>query len=174
MTSRPIVNLGEAHPEQKSTGPDPLATGESPRAIGAEVGVEPEYWQCPALRHPFQYWARTNLRKWESICVSTIKRERALSRAKSKADAIAVRARTAAFTGKTEAARESGKQSKAALVRSNPDRRGRQLQLIPMSIGGVAVEKARKGQPLTLEEYVASHVGFLPGELSLERVVRQQ
>lgn len=47
---------------------------------------------------------------------------------------------------------------------SNWDRRGRRLQLIPMSIVVVAVEKAWKGQPLTLEEYIASHLGFLPGE----------
>lgn len=54
---------------------------------------------------------------------------------------------------------------------SNFERRRRRLLRIPMSVVTVAVEKARKGQPLTLQEYIASHLGFLPGEL--ERLEKQ-
>ena len=47
---------------------------------------------------------------------------------------------------------------------SNWERRKRRLQRIPMDVVLLGVAKARKGEPLTLEEYVASHLGFLPGE----------
>jgi hypothetical protein len=47
---------------------------------------------------------------------------------------------------------------------SNFERRKRRLQRIPMNVVYSAVAKARKGEPLTLEEYIASHLGFLPGE----------
>jgi len=33
-----------------------------------------------------------------------------------------------------------------------------------MDVVLLGVAKARKGEPLTLEEYIASHLGFLPGE----------
>jgi hypothetical protein len=33
-----------------------------------------------------------------------------------------------------------------------------------MDVVTSGVAKARKGDPLTLEEYIASHLGFLPGE----------
>ena len=47
---------------------------------------------------------------------------------------------------------------------SNFERRKRRLQRIPMEVVVSGVTKARKGEPLTLEEYIASHLGFLPGE----------
>ena len=47
---------------------------------------------------------------------------------------------------------------------SNWERRRRRLQRIPMDVVLLGVAKTRKGEPLTLEEYVASHLGFLPGE----------
>lgn len=47
---------------------------------------------------------------------------------------------------------------------SNWERRRRRLQRIPPEVVVSGLEKARKGQPLTLEEYVAANLGFLPGE----------
>ena len=56
---------------------------------------------------------------------------------------------------------------------SNFERRKRRLQRIPMDVVVSGVTKARKGEPLTREEYVASHLGFLPGERErLERRAR--
>ena len=50
-------------------------------------------------------------------------------------------------------------------TRSHFERRRRRLQRIPLSVVPVALEKDRKGEPLTLQEYIASHLGFMPGEL---------
>jgi len=36
------------------------------------------------------------------------------------------------------------------------------IQFLISKSEGIA--KARKGEPLTLDEYIASHLGFLPGE----------
>ena len=52
---------------------------------------------------------------------------------------------------------------------SNWDRRHRRLLRIPMDVVGRAVGKAFRREPLTLEEYIASHLGFLPGELQSMR-----
>jgi hypothetical protein len=52
---------------------------------------------------------------------------------------------------------------------SNWERRKRRLERIPLSVVTEALRKARKGEPLTLEEYIASHLGFLPGELESMR-----
>jgi len=52
---------------------------------------------------------------------------------------------------------------------SNWERRKRKLERIPLSVVTEALRKARKGEPLTLEEYIASHLGFVPGELESMR-----
>jgi hypothetical protein len=59
---------------------------------------------------------------------------------------------------------------------SNWERRKRRLERIPLSVVTEAIRKARKGEPLTLEGYIASHLGFLPGELESmrERDVAEQ
>jgi hypothetical protein len=48
---------------------------------------------------------------------------------------------------------------------SNFERRKRRLQSIPLDILPEALNRARDGLPLTREQYIASHVGFLPGEM---------
>jgi hypothetical protein len=55
---------------------------------------------------------------------------------------------------------------------SNFERRKRRLRRIPMNVVYSGVAKARKGEPLTVEEYIASHLGFLPGER--ERIEKQR
>jgi hypothetical protein len=47
---------------------------------------------------------------------------------------------------------------------SNWERRKRRLRLIPTEAIVSGLLKARKGEPQTLEEYIGSHLGFLPGE----------
>ena len=47
---------------------------------------------------------------------------------------------------------------------SNWDRRGRRLERLSPGRIYTSVSKARRGEPLTLEEYIVSHLGFLPGE----------
>ncbi len=44
------------------------------------------------------------------------------------------------------------------------ERRKRRLESIPIEVVAEALTRARLGKPLTLEQYVASHLGFLPGE----------
>lgn len=44
------------------------------------------------------------------------------------------------------------------------ERRKRRLERIPIEVVVTAVVRCRKGLPLTVEQYVASHLGFLPGE----------
>ena len=46
----------------------------------------------------------------------------------------------------------------------NWERRKRRLERLSPGRIYTSVSKARKGEPLTLEEYVVSHLGFLPGE----------
>jgi hypothetical protein len=54
---------------------------------------------------------------------------------------------------------------------SNWERRKRRLKLIPTEVVVSGLAKARKGEPQTLEEYIGSHLGFLPGER--ERIEKQ-
>ena len=54
-------------------------------------------------------------------------------------------------------------------TKSNWERRKRRLELIPLEGVAVAIERARKGLPLTLEQYVVANLGFLPGELPSTR-----
>lgn len=44
------------------------------------------------------------------------------------------------------------------------ERRGRRLKCIPPDVVYSGISKARKREPLTLAEFVASHLGFLPDE----------
>ena len=48
---------------------------------------------------------------------------------------------------------------------SNWERRKRRLERIPPDVAAAGMIKARKGEPLTLEEYIGANLGFLPGEL---------
>ncbi len=45
---------------------------------------------------------------------------------------------------------------------SDFERRKRRLLAIPLGVVPEALERARKGLPLTTEQYIASHLGFLP------------
>ncbi len=45
---------------------------------------------------------------------------------------------------------------------SDFQRRKRRLLAIPFNVIPEALERARKGLPLTTEQYIASHLGFLP------------
>jgi hypothetical protein len=56
---------------------------------------------------------------------------------------------------------------------SSFERRKRRLQSIPLDVVPEALTRARKGLPLTTEQYIASHLGFLPGERE-EEVQRQK
>jgi hypothetical protein len=47
---------------------------------------------------------------------------------------------------------------------SSFERRKRRLQCIPLDVVPEALNRARNGLPLTPEQYMASHLGFLPGE----------
>jgi hypothetical protein len=47
---------------------------------------------------------------------------------------------------------------------SNWERRKRRLERIPPTVAAAGLIKARKGEPLTLEEYIRASLGFLPGE----------
>jgi hypothetical protein len=47
---------------------------------------------------------------------------------------------------------------------SNFERRKRRLQSVPLDVIPEALNRARAGLPLTTEQYIASHLGFLPGE----------
>ena len=47
---------------------------------------------------------------------------------------------------------------------SNWERRKQRVKRIPLDVAAGALIKARKGEPLTEQEYIASHLGFLPGE----------
>ena len=49
-------------------------------------------------------------------------------------------------------------------VLSNFERRKRRLQAIPLDGLAEAIEKARKGLPLTPDQYILANLGFLPGE----------
>lgn len=49
-------------------------------------------------------------------------------------------------------------------TRSNWERRKRRLERIPLDVVAEALIKARKGEPLTEQEYIAANLGFLPGE----------
>jgi hypothetical protein len=51
---------------------------------------------------------------------------------------------------------------------SNFERRKRRLQSIPLDVLPEALRRARDGLPLTTEQYIASHLGFLPGEMEEE------
>ena len=53
-------------------------------------------------------------------------------------------------------------------------RRRRRLQTIRPDVRVPALQRARTGKPLTLEEYVAVNLGFLPGECPLELWVRRR
>ncbi len=48
-------------------------------------------------------------------------------------------------------------------------RRKRRLERIPLSSVAEALERDRKGLPLTTEQYIASHLGFLPPHSSSKR-----
>lgn len=48
---------------------------------------------------------------------------------------------------------------------SNFERRRRRLQSIPLDVLPEALNRAREGLPLTTKRYIASHLGFLPGEM---------
>ena len=52
-------------------------------------------------------------------------------------------------------------------VRTMPnfERRRRRLEGVPLDMVAEALNRARFGLPLTKEQYIASHLGFLPGEL---------
>jgi hypothetical protein len=52
---------------------------------------------------------------------------------------------------------------------SSFERRKRRLQSIPLDVVPEALTRARKGLPLTTEQYIASHLGFLPGEREEQR-----
>ena len=47
---------------------------------------------------------------------------------------------------------------------SNWERRKRRLERIPLDVAATGMIKARKGEPLTEEEYIGANLGFLPGE----------
>jgi hypothetical protein len=49
---------------------------------------------------------------------------------------------------------------------TNFERRRRRIKPIPMDVvtSGLLKLSRRKGEPLTLEEFIATHAGFLPGE----------
>jgi hypothetical protein len=49
------------------------------------------------------------------------------------------------------------------------ERRKRRLHKIPMEVVTRAITKARKGEKLTREKYIAANFDFLPGELIPER-----
>lgn len=49
-------------------------------------------------------------------------------------------------------------------LKSNWERRKARMERIPLEGVATAVERARKGLPLTVEQYVVTHLGFLPGE----------
>lgn len=51
---------------------------------------------------------------------------------------------------------------------SSFERRKRRLAAIPMEVVTTALQKARAGEPLNRQEFMASHLGFLPGELAAE------
>ena len=51
---------------------------------------------------------------------------------------------------------------------SSFERRKRRLQSIPLDLLPEALNRARDGLPLTKEQYIASHLGFLPGEMEEE------
>ena len=55
---------------------------------------------------------------------------------------------------------------------SDFERRKHRLERIPLDVVPEALSRARQGLPLTAEQYIASHLGFLPGEL--EEVQRQK
>ena len=48
---------------------------------------------------------------------------------------------------------------------SNWERRKQRVKRIPLNVAAAGLIKARKGEPLTEQEYIASHLGFLPGEI---------
>jgi len=48
---------------------------------------------------------------------------------------------------------------------SNWERRKQRVKRIPLDVAAGALIKARKGEPLTEQEYIASHLGFVPGEI---------
>jgi hypothetical protein len=48
---------------------------------------------------------------------------------------------------------------------SNWERRKRRLERIFPAVHAEALIKARKGEPLTEQEFIAANLGFLPGEL---------
>jgi hypothetical protein len=45
---------------------------------------------------------------------------------------------------------------------SDFERRKRRLLAIPLSVVPEALERARKGLPLSTEQYIAANLGFLP------------
>jgi hypothetical protein len=51
-------------------------------------------------------------------------------------------------------------------IMSNFERRKRRLQSISLDVLPEALNRARDRLPLTTEQYIASHLGFLPGERS--------
>jgi hypothetical protein len=55
---------------------------------------------------------------------------------------------------------------------SDFERRKRRLQSIPLDVLPEALDRARDGLPLTTEQYIVSHLGFLPGEM--EEVQRRK
>jgi hypothetical protein len=52
---------------------------------------------------------------------------------------------------------------------SSFERRKRRLQSVPLDVVPEALTRARRGLPLTTEQYIASHLGFLPGEREAEQ-----
>ena len=52
---------------------------------------------------------------------------------------------------------------------SDWERRKRRLESIPIEVTAEALTRARFGKPLTREQYIASHLGFLPGEMPKRR-----
>jgi hypothetical protein len=53
---------------------------------------------------------------------------------------------------------------------SNFQRRKRRLEQIPAAVAAAGLIKARKGEPLTLEEYIGANFGFLPDEAVSKRM----
>jgi hypothetical protein len=51
-------------------------------------------------------------------------------------------------------------------LKSSWERRKARLESIPVETVGPALARQREGLPLTLEEYVVTHLGFLPTELA--------
>jgi hypothetical protein len=65
----------------------------------------------------------------------------------------------------TRALKEELVRSLEVRTMSNFERRKRRLQSIPLDTIPEALNRARDGLPLTTDQYIAAHLGFLPGEM---------